>query len=183
MTSVRSPSGASWPGKLVERAFGLVAADYRRPVGPVVIAVALAAFAALGSGRTAGPFPPALALALGLAGTAPLAVIRRFPAAAVGIVLAANAGFIVFGRMSWSVAAVIGWLLALAACPLVLRRRPAILALALTEVAALLGAAGLGQNVSPWDATIAEALAALAAWGAGEMLLARRRTAAERTEN
>ena len=183
MTSARSPSGASWPGKLVERGLALAAADYRRPAGPIVTATVLAVWAALASGRAAGPLAPSTATLLGVAGTAPLAVIRRFPAAAVSVVLAANAVFIVYGRLSWSVAAVIGWLITLAACPLVLGRRLAIVALALTEAAALLGTAGLGRNISPWDASIAEALAALAAWGAGEMLLARRKSAAERAEN
>ncbi|MGI9005669.1 MAG: sensor histidine kinase [Streptosporangiaceae bacterium] len=183
MTSARSPSGASWPGKLVERALGLVTADYRRPVGPVVVATVLAVWAGFSAGRAAGPLPPDLAVVLGVAGTAPLAVIRRYPGVAVFLVLTANAVFIMFGRLSWSVAAVIGWLAALAACPLVLARRPAAVALVLTEAVALLGSAGLGGNVSPWDASIAEALAALAAWGAGELLLARRTSAAERAQN
>lgn len=183
MTTARSPSGASWPGKLVERALGLVAADYRRQPGPIAIAALLTVWAALAADQAGGPLPPTVAVLLGVAATAPLAVIRRFPAAAAAIVLAASAVFIMYGRLSWSVAAVIGWLMTLAACPLLLGRRTAIVALALTEGAALLGAAGLGRNLSPWDASIAEALAALAAWGAGEMLVARRKSAAERADN
>ena len=161
----------------------LVAADYRRQPGPIVDrrgADGLGRARVRPDRRAAGARAAAL---LGVAATAPLAVIRRFPAAAAAIVLAANAVFITYGRLSWSVAAVIGWLITLAACPLLLGRRPAVVALALTEAAALLGAAGLGRNVSPWDASIAEALAALAAWGAGEMLLARRESAAERADN
>lgn len=178
---MRSTSGASWPGKLVERALGLVVADYRRPVGPVKTAVLLAFWAAIfAAGRNTGPLPPAAAVLLGVAGTAPLAVIRRFPVTAVTVVLAANAGFIMFGRLSWSPLAVAGWLITLAFCPLVLGRRPAVVALLLTEAAVLLGAVGLAGNISPWDACAAEALAALTAWGAGEMLLARRKAAAER---
>lgn len=184
MTSARSTSGASWPGKLVEGALRLVAADYRCTVGPVKTAGILAFWAVVfASGRTAGPLSVATATVLAVAGTAPLAVIRRFPAFAVSVVLAANAVFIMFGRLSWSVPAVAGWLITLAFCPLVLGRRPAIVALALTEVAALLGTVGLGRNVSPWDACAAEALAALAAWGAGELVLARRKSAAERAEH
>lgn len=169
-------SRASWPGALVERALTLVATDYRRPIGPVVLAGVLAVAAGLESGKSAGPIRPDVALLLGLLATAPLAVIRRYPGPAIGIVLTASAGFVVFGRLSWSVAAVAGWLVALAACPVMLPRRAAILAIGLTEVAVLLGVAGLHGNATPWDATAAEALAVLAAWGAGEMLRARRQS-------
>lgn len=166
----------------MERVLALVAADYRRPIGPIAIAAVLAAAAAAESGKAAGPLNPAAALTLGLLGTAPIAVIRRFPGPALGAVLTANALFVVFGRLSWSVAAVTGWLIALAACPLVLPRRAAVLAVALTECAVLLGMADLRRNLTPWDASAAEALAVLAAWGAGEMLRARRQSAAERAE-
>lgn len=183
MTSTRSPAGASWLGKLVERALGMVAADYRRPGGPITIAAVLAVWAVSAAGRNTGPIAPGPAVLLAIAGTAPLAVIRRFPAVAVPIVLAANAVIIMYGRLSWSVPGVVAWLTTLAACPLVLGRRPAVVALVLTEIAVLFGTAGLGRNISPWDASIAEALAALAAWGAGEMLVARRKATAERAEN
>jgi len=166
----------------MERVLALVAADYRRPIGPIAIAAVLAAAAAAESGKAAGPLNPAAALTLGLLGTAPIAVIRRFPGPALGAVLTANALFVVSGRLSWSVAAVTGWLIALAACPLVLPRRAAVLAVALTECAVLLGMADLRRNLTPWDASAAEALAVLAAWGAGEMLRARRQSAAERAE-
>jgi signal transduction histidine kinase len=109
-------------------------------------------------------------------------VIRRFPLPAIAVVLSASAAFIVFGRLSWSVAAVTGWLVALAACPVMLARRPAILAVALTEGAVLLGTAGIRGNATPWDATAAEALAVLAAWGAGEMLRARRQSSIWKAE-
>jgi signal transduction histidine kinase len=182
MTDASTPrTRQSWPGTLMERALALVAADYRRPVGPVVIAIVLATAAAVESGR-AGPLHPGLAVMLGVLGTAPLAVIRRYPRLAIGTVLAANAAFIAFGRLSWSVAAVAGWLIALAACPAMLARRPAVLAVVLSEGAVLLGTAGLNGSVTPWDATAAEALAVIAAWGAGEMLRARRQSAAERAE-
>jgi signal transduction histidine kinase len=169
----------SWPASMMERLVGLIAADYQRPIGPVVIALVLTTAAVLESGRSDGPFAPGLALALGLLGTAPIAVIRRFPAGAIGVVLAANAAFVLFGRLSWSVAAVIGWLSALVAGPILLPRRWAARAVALTEVTVLLGVAGLHGNATPWDATAAEALAVLAAWGAGEMVRARRQAAAD----
>jgi signal transduction histidine kinase len=159
----------------VERALALLAADYRRPTGPIVVAAALA-LAALARGAPAGPFSPGAAMVLGLLATAPIAVIRRFPAVAIGMVLTASAVFVVFGRLSWSPSAVAGWLIALAACPVMLPRRRAVLAVVLTEIAVLLAALGPGASTTPWDATAAEALAVIAAWGAGEMLRARRQS-------
>ena len=38
--------------------------------------------------------------------TGPVAVIRRFPATAIGIVLGASAIFIFFGRLSWPAPAI-----------------------------------------------------------------------------
>jgi signal transduction histidine kinase len=178
-TATRAGHGASWPGAAMERVVGMLAADYRRPLGPVVIAAVLTAAAVLESGRADGPFSPAVALVFGVLATAPIAVIRRFPFIAVSLVLTANAAFVVLARLSWSVAAVAGWMLTLAACPVVWPRPRAAIAVALTEVAVLLGVTGLNGNATPWDATAAEALAVLAAWGAGEMVRARRQSAAE----
>jgi signal transduction histidine kinase len=177
--ATKAGAGASWPGAVMERLFGMLAADYRRPLGPVVIAAVLTAAAVAESDRSAGPFSPAVALVLGVLATAPIAVIRRFPFVAISLVLTANAAFVALARLSWSVAAVAGWLLTLAACPVVWPRGRAAIAVALTEVAVLLGVTGLNGNVTPWDATAAEALAVLAAWGAGEMARARRQSAAQ----
>jgi len=172
----------SWPGSMMERVVGFIAADYQRPIGPVAMALVLTTAAVLESHRSGGPFAPGLALTLGLLGTAPIAVIRRFPTAAISTLLAANAAFVLFGRLSWSVAAVIGWLSALVAAPILLPRRRAAIAVGLTEVAVLLGVAGLHGNSTPWDATAAEGLAVLAAWGSGEMVRARRQAAADRAQ-
>src|SRR5258707_15538548 len=101
-------------------------------------------------------------------------LLYLFPRPAVAAVLTANAVFVVFGRLSWSVAAVTGWLIALAACPLVLPRRAAVLAVAPTEGAVLLGMADLRRNLTPSDAPAAEALAVSAPWGAGQRLRRRR---------
>ncbi len=155
----------------------LLSADFRRPPGPVLMATALALAALVRGGAATGPFNPVTGTVLGLLATAPIIVIRRFPAAAIATVLTASAAFVVLGRMSWSVAAVVGWLAALAAAPVLLPRWQAVAAVAGTEAAVLLGAAGLHGNVTPWDATAAEALAVLTAWGAGEMLRARRQSA------
>jgi len=175
----KSYGGASWPGAVMERVFGMLVADYRRPLGPVVIAAVLTTAAVLESNRSVGPLSPVIAVTLGVFATAPIAVIRRYPYLSISLVLAANAAFVMFGRLSWSVAAVAGWLFTLAACPVGWPRRWAVGAIALTEVAVLLGVVGLRGNVTPWDATAAEALAVLAAWGAGEMVRARRQSAAE----
>jgi signal transduction histidine kinase len=163
----------------MERALALLAADYRRSTGPLVMTAVLATGAVLEGGKSAGPLPFDLAIALGLMATLPLAIIRRFPSAAIGCILAASAVFVVFGRLSWSVAAVAGWLIALAACPVMLPRGRAIQAVVASEAAVLLALLGLGRNVTPWDAHAAEAAAVLAAWGAGEMVRARRQSAIE----
>src|SRR5258708_17407401 len=159
----------SWPRALVERALALVAADFRRPTGPVIVAAVPAVAAVLARSTEAGPLSPALAGILGFLATAPIAVIRRFPGPAIGVVLTASAVFVIFGRLSWSAAAVAGWLFAVAACPVVLRPRHAVLAVAATEVAVLLGTLDLRRNATPWDATAAEALAAIAAPGAAAL--------------
>jgi signal transduction histidine kinase len=167
----------SWPGSLVERGLKLLAADFRRPSGPVIVATVLAVAAALARSTQAGPFDPVFAAVLGVLATAPIAVIRRFPGPAIGVILTASAVFVIFGRLSWSVAAVAGWLFALAACPVLLRRRNAVLAVTATELAVLGATFNLRANATPWDATAAEALAVVAAWGAGELLRARRQAA------
>jgi hypothetical protein len=141
--------GTSWPGSLVEGGLALLAADFRRPTGPVIVAAALAVAAVLARNRQAGPFDPAVAGFLGLMATAPIAVIRRFPGPAIGVVLTASAVFVIFGRLSWSAAAVAGWLFALAACPVVLRRRHAVLAVTATEIAVLLATLNLRSNANP----------------------------------
>jgi len=176
----RAAHRTSWPGSLMERALALLAADFRRPTGPVAVAGVLALAAVVGR-HTAGPFSPAVSVVLGLLATAPIAVIRRFPVAAIAVILSASAAFVVFGRMSWSVAAVAGWLIALAACPVMLRRWQAVVAVTATEAAVLLGALAAAGNTpgstTPWDASAAEALAVIAAWGAGELWRARRQAA------
>ena len=174
-------SRASWPGSLVERALGLLAADYRRPTGPVIVAGVLTAATVLSTVKHNPPLPSPVAIPLGVLATAPLAVGRRLPGTAIGVVLLANAAFLMFGRLSWPAAGVVAWLIALGACPAMLSRKRAVMAAALTEAAVLVAVFVPGSvSVTPWDATIAEALAVLAAWGAGEMLRSRRQSAVER---
>lgn len=177
----RGVSRASWPGSLMERALGLLMADYRRPIGPVIVAAVLTAAAVVSTMKHNGPLALPVAMPLSVLATAPLAVARRSPGTAIGIVLLANAAFLMFGRLSWPVTAAAAWLIALGACPAMLSRTRAVVAVALTETAVLAAVfVPSSLNVTPWDATIAEALAVLAAWGAGEMLRSRRQSAAER---
>jgi signal transduction histidine kinase len=169
----------SWPGALVERALAFIAADFRRPVGPVFAAALLAVAAVAARSTQAGPLDGSVAALLGFLATAPIAVIRRFPGPVIGLVLAASSVFVIVARLSWSIAAVAGWLFTVAACPVLLRRRQAILAVAAMEAAVILGTLNLRANATPWDATAAEALAVIVAWGAGELLRARRQAAVE----
>jgi signal transduction histidine kinase len=110
----------------------------------------------------------------------PVAVIRKWPGPAIAILIAANSVFLLFGRLNWPVTAMIGWVIALAACPLMLSRRRAVQVLAGSELVVVLAIGWRSGSYTPWDATAAEALAVVAAWGAGELLQARRQTAIER---
>jgi signal transduction histidine kinase len=177
--AVGSP-GTSWPGRLVDQALSALSTDYQRPAGPIVIAGLLAVVALLIVHSSHGPlfgFPLAV---LSLAATVPVAVIRKWSGPAIALLLLANSGFILFGRLNWPVTAMIGWVIALAACPLMLRRRRAIQLLVASELVVIAAMVPRAGNSTPWDATLAEMLAVVAAWGAGELLQARRQTAIER---
>jgi signal transduction histidine kinase len=184
MTSSDSPPTAgqsaaariSWPGSLAERALSALAADFRRPTGPIVIAVILV-IAALFTARSV-PGVLAAAPVLALLATVPVAVIRRFPATSISIILSVSAIFLYFGRLSWPLPAIAGWLVALVACPVLLSKRAAIWAFLATETVVLFAAQRFAPSDTPWDATLAEALAVVAAWGAGEMLRSRRQSVA-----
>jgi len=166
----------SWPGSLAERVLSALAADFRRPTGPIVIAIILM----IATLFTRGSAPGVLASTpvLALLATAPVAVIRRFPATSIGIILSASAIFVYFGRLSWPAPAIVGWLIALVACPVLLSKRAAIWAFLATEAVVLFAAQSYAPINTPWDATLAEALAVVAAWGAGEMIRSRRQSVA-----
>lgn len=170
----------SWPGRLVDRALSALSADYQRPTGPIVIAGLLAVVSLLivhSSRGTQFGFPLAV---LSLAATVPVAVIRKWPRLAIAVLLAANSAFILFGRLNWPVTAMIGWVIALAACPLMLSRRRAVQLLVASELIVIAAMVPRASNSTPWDATLAEMLAVVTAWGAGELLQGRRQTAIER---
>jgi signal transduction histidine kinase len=142
--------------------------------------VVLAAGAVVFGHAHQGSYPPA-ELALDALATAPLLVVRRWPLAALTVVTAVDAAFVIDARLPWAPAAAVAWLLALALCPLLLTRTQAAVAVALSE-AAVLAAVVVPTSVNPrpWDAPLTEALAVLLLWGAGETLRARWEGAAHR---
>jgi signal transduction histidine kinase len=125
-----------------------------------------------------GPLPSGVQVGLEVLATLPLLAARRWPAPALGMVLGANLVFLVAARLSWPVTGVVAWLVGLALCPLLLPRARALTMLALAE-AAVLAAVFVPRSLSstPWDASVAEALAALLAWLLGENLRSRREAA------
>lgn len=122
-----------------------------------------------------------VALSLAVTSTAPLLLARAFPAFGLGLPVLSGAVFITVARLGWPGTAIVAWLLALALCPLYLSRRDAVAALmsAGASVAAALFVPDR-INATPWDATVAELLAAMGAWWVGETVRTRRDTRAER---
>jgi signal transduction histidine kinase len=109
--------------------------------------------------------------------TSLLAAARRPPAASLGVALAADAVLWVSGRSSWAVIAVS--LLALGACPVLLPRAASVAALAAAEALVAGAASGLYKTAAMPPADVAAiALGVVLAWGAGESVSARRRSAA-----
>jgi signal transduction histidine kinase len=123
------------------------------------------------------------ALSLIVLATAPLALVPWWPAPALSAVMVANAVFVIWGRQIWPPAAVVSWLIALAAAPLLLRRLQALTLLVVAEVAVIAGAVVPASiNPRPWDAPITEALTVLLVWGAGETVRSRRESRAQRAQ-
>lgn len=117
-----------------------------------------------------------LAVLAAIAATAPLAAVRSHPGPALAVMLAAQSGMLLFGRLSWTAMLVLAWLLALALCPLLLSRTAAVFAVVVMEIVVVASVfTPAGANSTPWDATAAEAAVTVVAWGAGENLRAWRR--------
>ena len=167
-------SATAWPGRVVGR--GLQVGSSLTPSGalwPVVVLLLVAIAVSV-----TGAHHPKLgtaAVPLACFATGPLILVRRWPGVALGVVLAANAVFVMVARTSWSAGAVICWLIAIALCPLMFTARRSVTLLLAAELAVAI-AAFVPRSVSstPWDATIAEALAVLLAWGFGEQVRGRR---------
>lgn len=170
------PQRRAWPAALVDRGLAVIAADLRRAAGPAGLA-ALLSVAGLLTIPAVHRLPGAAAAGLALAATAPLAGIRRWPGPVIAMILAASAVFLIAGRLSWPVPAMAGWLAAVAAAPLLLRRALAVTVLAGAELLVAVAAVPTMPSATPWDATVAEALAVIVAWGAGDTLRLRRQGA------
>lgn len=134
---------------------------------------------ALGVGRHAAGFKFTEPLAL--LATAPLASIRWKPTVSLTLVLTANAGFLLFGRLSWPAAAMVAWVIALVACPVLLSRVWAWAAFVAMQ-AAVAGAVVMPAriNETPWDASVGQELAVTCAFALGLFVGVRRRSAARR---
>jgi signal transduction histidine kinase len=174
-----SPEPSWLPALFEELMFGGRASRFWR--GVWLVAVALATVSALLVANVHADVLPAVGIPLAGLATAPIVLLRRAPVAGIVLVAAANGVFLVDSRLPWPPTAVLVWLVALAACPLVMSRRLGLLIVAGSEAAALAGACvPHSVNVRPWDAPITEALAVLLAWGIGETLRSRRESETQR---
>jgi signal transduction histidine kinase len=178
--SADATEGSRWHGAWIDRLTAVLLTWLQRPTAPVLAAAVLAVAAlALGVGRHAADFTFTEPLAL--LATAPLASIRWKPTASLTLVLAANAGFLLFGRLSWPGAAMVAWVIALVACPVLLSRVRAWAAFVATQ-AAVAGAVVMPAriNETPWDASVGQELAVTCAFALGLLVGARRVSAARR---
>ena len=153
----------------------------RRPDVQIVGALLLAVFAARSSLRHTAGLSENVALLLALAATLPLTAVRVAPLFSLVATIAANSVFIVSARLAWPATAIFAWLVSLALSPLLLRKSQAAALLIAAEsavIAAVFVPARI--NATPWDATIAEGVVALAAWWIGENLRARKEVKVER---
>jgi signal transduction histidine kinase len=172
-TACAAVIGMAWPGKAVA---GAVAAGRRvgdRHAAQLAAAGGLTALAVVSGLQRHPTVDVRIAVLAAVAATAPLGAVRRHPAPALAVMLSAQAGMLLFGRLSWTAVLVLAWLFALALCPLLLSRAAAVAAVVAMEIVIAVGAfAPAGPNSTPWDATAAEAAVAVVAWGVGENLRA-----------
>lgn len=155
----------------------------RRPDVQFVGALLLAVFAARFSLRHTAGLNEDVAVFLAVAATLPLTLARIAPLASLATAIAASSVFIIGARLAWPAAAILAWLISLALSPSLLRRRQAVTLLVAAQtavIAALFVPARI--NATPWDATVAESVAALAAWWIGENLRARKEVKVERAQ-
>ena len=171
---------ASWLPTLVEELIlGGRASRFWR--GLWLVGVVLVTASAVLAASVHADVLPAVGIPLAGLATAPIALLRRAPMVGVALVAAANAVFVIDSRLPWPPTAVMVWLVALAACPLVMSRRLGVLIVAGSEAAALIGVCVPNSvNGRPWDAPITEALAVALAWGIGETLRSRRASELQR---
>lgn len=171
--------GMAWPGRAVAGALAVGRSLGDRRGAQLAAAALVTALAVASSLQRHPTVDVRVAVMAAFTATAPLAVVRRHPAPALVVMLGAQAGMLLFGRLSWTAVLVFAWLFTLALCPLLLSRAAAVGAVVAMEVVIAIGAfTPAGQNSTPWDATAAEAAVAVAAWGIGENLRARRHASA-----
>lgn len=153
----------------------------RRPDVQFVGALLLAVFAARFSLRHTAYLSGNVAMSLALGATLPLTIARIAPLFSIVVTIAASSVFIVGARLAWPATAIFAWLVSLALSPLLLRRRHAVALLVAAESAVIAAVFVPPRiNATPWDATIAEGVAALTAWWIGENLRARKEVTVER---
>ena len=155
----------------------------RRPDVQLVGALLLAVFAARFSLRHTAGLNENVAVFLALAATLPLTLTRVAPLPSLATTITASSVFIIGARLAWPAAAILAWLISLALSPPLLRGRQAVTLLVAAEtavIAALFVPARI--NATPWDATVAEGVAALAAWWIGENFRARKEVKVERAQ-
>ena len=155
----------------------------RRPDVQFVGALLLAVLAARFSLRHTAGLNEDVAVFLALAATLPLTLARVAPLPSLATAIAASSVFIIGARLAWPAAAIFAWLISLALSPPLLRRRQAMTLLVVAQaavIAALFVPARI--NATPWDATVAEGVGALAAWWIGENFRARKEVKIERAQ-
>jgi signal transduction histidine kinase len=175
-TAPAAEVGMAWPGTAVGAAlaFGRRIADRR--AARLAAAAGVTMLAVLSGVQHHPTVDVRLAVLAAFAATAPFAVVRSHPGPAVAIMLAAQSGILLFGRLSWTAMLVLAWLCTLALCPLLLPRAQAVCAVVAMEIVIVVSAFSLaGDNATPWDATAAEVAVAVIAWGIGENFRAWRR--------
>jgi signal transduction histidine kinase len=169
-------AGLAWPGAVVDRLASAVRplARMRAALWPALIAV-LTVSSVVFSRANPGVLSLGVAVGLGVVATAPLAVCVRWPEVALGAVVCVNCVYVVVARFEWPASAVVAWFLALAAAPLLLSRKRAAQVLVVSEIGVLVAVmVSSSVNDRPWDASVAEGLAAVLAWGVGESVRVRR---------
>jgi signal transduction histidine kinase len=175
LDTVRPTVGMAWPGIAVAGALAVGRRLGDRRGAQVAAAMLVTALAVSASLQRHPTVDVRVAVLAAFAATAPMTAVRHHPSPALAVMLGAQAGMLLFGRLSWTAVLVLAWLFTLMLCPLLLSRAAAVGALIATEIVVAIGAfAPAGQNSTPWDATAAEAAVAVAAWGIGEYLRALR---------
>lgn len=174
-TAADDPRSREAAARALARASAAVTRTALRPNVQFIAVLLLALLAARScTSHTAGLHAD-VAVGLALAATLPLTALRVAPLFALGTTVAANSVFVVIARLAWPATAIAAWLIALALGALLLRRWQGVAILAAAQ-AAVIAAVFVPDriNATPWDATIAESVAALTAWWIGESVRARR---------